>query len=261
MGSVGLNFGSPTSGQGFDVSTTVSAIVANLQAVETPWKNQLTSIGNEDTALTSIGTDLSSLSTAAQALTDFEGVLAGKQGSSSNTDVLALTSAGTTAVAGSHTITVNSVASTASYYSDSVASANDLLTGSFTVTFGTTSYTISASSSGETLDELESTINSANAGVTASVINGASGPELTLVSNTSGAAGNFTISGSLTDTSNGNAAIQLNHVGQTGVDANLTVDGITVTSGSNTVSRNAIQGVTLQLLGAIRIAGAGRDHE
>src|SRR5271154_3628245 len=137
MGSIGLNFGSPTSGQGFDVSTTVSAIVANLQAVETPWKNQLTSLGNEDTALTSFGTDLSSLSTAAQSLTDFEGVLGGKQGSSSNTDVLALTWAGTTAVAGSHTITVNNVASTASYYSDAVANANDLLTGSFTVTFGT----------------------------------------------------------------------------------------------------------------------------
>src|SRR5271163_1692211 len=215
MGSVGLSFGSPTSGQGFDVTTTVAAIVANLDGVETPWKSQLTSLQSQDTALTSIGTDLSTLSTAAQSLTDFEGVLAEKEGSSSDTDVLALTSAGTTAVAGSHTITVNSVASTASYYSDAVASADDLLTGSFTVTFGATTYTISASSGGETLAELESTINSANAGVTASVINGAGGPELTIVSDTSGAAGHFTISGSLTDTTNGNATIKLDHVGQT----------------------------------------------
>src|SRR5277367_673086 len=125
MGSVGLSFGSPTSGQGFDVSTTVSAIVANLDAVETPWKSQLTSLQSEDTALTSIGTDLSTLSTAAQSLTDFEGVLAGKQGSSSNTDVLALTSAAATAVAGSHTVTVGNLASTASYYSDAVNSASD----------------------------------------------------------------------------------------------------------------------------------------
>src|SRR5271170_2188202 len=153
MGSVGLNFGSPTSGQGFDVSTTVSAIVANLQAVETPWKNQLTSLGSEDTALTSIGTDLSSLSTAAQSLTDFEGVLAGKQGSSSNTDVLALTSAGTTAVAGSHTVVVTQLATTASYYSDPVASASDLLTGSFTVTVGGAAHTISAISGGESLSD------------------------------------------------------------------------------------------------------------
>src|SRR5580698_10787771 len=99
MSTVGISFGSPTSGQGFDVSTTVSQIVSTLQAVETPWKNQLTSLQSQDTALTSIGTDLSALSTAAQSLTDFEGVLAAKQGSSSDTDVLSLTSAGTTAVA------------------------------------------------------------------------------------------------------------------------------------------------------------------
>ena len=104
MGSVGLSFGSPTSGQGFDVSTTVASIVSTLQAVETPWKNQLTSLQSQDTALTSIGSDLSALSTAAQSLTDFEGVLTAKQGSSSDTDILSLTSAGPTAVAGSHTV-------------------------------------------------------------------------------------------------------------------------------------------------------------
>jgi len=249
MGSVGINFGSPTSGQGFDVTTTVSAIVANLQAIETPWKNELTTLQSKDTAFTSIGTDLATLSTDTQSLTDFEGVLAAKQGSSSNTNVLSLTSAGTTAVAGSHTVVVNSLATTASYYSGAVANADDLLTGSFTVTFGGVTQTIAASSGGETLDDLESTINSANAGVTASVINGASGPELTIVSNASGSAGNFSISGSLTDTTNGNATIHLDNVGQSGVDASLTVDNIPVTSSSNTVS-NAIQGVTFQLLEA-----------
>ena len=122
MGTVGFSFGSPTSGQGFDVTTTVASIVANLQRRDA-MEDQLTSLQSQDTALTSIGTDLSTLSTAAQSLTDFEGVLAGKQGSSSNTDVLALTSAGTTAVAGSHTVTVNNLASTASYYSDPMRSA------------------------------------------------------------------------------------------------------------------------------------------
>ena len=41
MGTVGLSFGSPTSGAGFDVSSTVAEIVGNLQNVETPWKNQI----------------------------------------------------------------------------------------------------------------------------------------------------------------------------------------------------------------------------
>ncbi len=230
-----------------NVTTTVSAIVANLDAVETPWKSQLTSLQSQDATLTSIGKDLSTLGTAAQALTDFEGVLAGKQGSSSNTDVLALTSAAATAVAGSHTVTVGNLASTASYYSDAVHSASDLLTGSFTVTVAGVTQTISASSGGESLSDLAATINSADAGVTASVVNGSSGAELTIVSNTSGAAGNFTISGTLTDTSKGNATINLDYVGETGEDANLTVDGIQVSSGSNTVT-DAIQGVTFQLL-------------
>lgn len=249
MGSVGLSFGSPTSGQGFDVTTTVSSIVANLKNIETPWQTQLTTLQGEDKVFTSIGTDLSSLSTALSSLTDFQGVLASKEGSSSNTDVLSLTSAGTTAVAGSHTVVVKSLASTASYYSDAVASANDVVTGSFTITSGSNSYTISAGSGGESLTALASTINSADAGVTASLVNGTGGAELTIVSNISGQAGNFSISGTLTDTSNGNATINLNNVGQTGIDASLTVDNIPVTSGSNTVT-NAIQGVTFQLLSA-----------
>ncbi len=249
MGSVGLSFGSPTSGQGFDVTTTVASIVANLDGVETPWKSQLSSLQSQDTALTSIGTDLSTLSTAAQSLTDFQGVLAEKEGSSSDTNVLSLSSAGTTAVAGSHTVVVSQLATTASYYSDSVAAESDLLTGSFTVTVGGATQTISASSGGESLSDLATTINSADAGVTASVVNGSSGAELTIVSNTSGSAGNFTISGALTDTSNGNATVNLDNVGQTGVDAQLTVDNIPVTSGSNTVT-GAIQGVTFQLLSA-----------
>jgi flagellar hook-associated protein 2 len=249
MGSVGLSFGSPTSGQGFDVTTTVSSIVSSLQAVETPWKNQLTTLQTQDTALTSIGTDLASLSTAAQSLTDFEGVLTAKQGSSSDTDILSLSSAGATAVAGSHTVVVSQLASTASYYSDSVVNESDLLTGSFTVTADGTAHTISAGPGGESLSELVATINSADAGVTASVVNGSSGAELTIVSNTSGTAGNFTISGTLTDATNGNATVNLDHVGQAGQDANLTVDGIAVTSGSNTVT-DAIQGVTFQLLEA-----------
>ena len=44
MGAVGLNFGSATSGQGFDVTSTVNQIVTNLQIVETPWKTQLTAL-------------------------------------------------------------------------------------------------------------------------------------------------------------------------------------------------------------------------
>jgi len=104
MGAVGLNFGSPTSGQGFDVSATVGQIVTNLQLVEKPWKDQLTALQSKDTALSSLGTQLSALTSDLQALTDFNGTMAYKTGSSSNTDVLHLSSASANAVAGTHTV-------------------------------------------------------------------------------------------------------------------------------------------------------------
>src|SRR6516225_7595889 len=107
MGTVGINFGPINSGQGFDVASTVNQILAAEQAIEKPWKNQLTNLQAQDTALSKFGTDLASLSTALQSLTDFNGVFASKQGSSSDTSVVALTSASNEAAAGSHTIVVN----------------------------------------------------------------------------------------------------------------------------------------------------------
>src|SRR5580698_3538639 len=116
MSTVGISFGSPTSGQGFDVSSTVSQIIANLQAVETPWNTQLSVLQSQDTALTSIGTDLSTLSSALEPLTGFS-------------DVLSLTSAASDAAAGSYTVTVNDLAQTSSYYSTAIATSDVLGTG------------------------------------------------------------------------------------------------------------------------------------
>ena len=76
MGTVGLNFGAATSGQGFDVASTVTQIQASEQAIETPWKTQLTALQAQDAIFTSLGSDLSTLTTSLQALTDFEGAFA-----------------------------------------------------------------------------------------------------------------------------------------------------------------------------------------
>jgi flagellar hook-associated protein 2 len=245
MGTVGISFGSPTSGQGFDVSSTVSQIVANLQAVETPWNTQLTTLQSQDTVLTSLGTDMNTLSNAVDALTNFQGVLAEKEGSSSNESVLELTSASSTAVAGSHTISVTSLAQTASWYSDPV-SPTDTLSGtlSFTSASGTQTINIDAADDDTTLATLAGAINSGSYGVTASVISDGTNQLLSIVSNSSGAAGNFTVSASVTDASNN--TINFTQA-QTGEDAQFSVDGISATSSSNTVS-NVIPGVTFQLL-------------
>jgi flagellar hook-associated protein 2 len=217
MGAVGLSFGSPTSGAGFNVSETVSQIVANLQNVETPWKNQLSSLQSQDAAISNLGSLISSLSNDVSQLTDFQGILAQKTGSSSNTSVLQLTAATSSATAGSHAVTVNGLAQTSSGYLAEVASASDALSGSITLQVGNgktetivigsapasgaaahTIYTGSANGD-NTLSALASAINSSGVGISASILTDATGSRLSLVSGTSGANGNIAaIANSLT---------------------------------------------------------------
>ena len=244
MGTVGLSFGSATSGQGFDVASTVTQIQASEQAIEAPWKTQLTALQAQDTVLSSLGSDLATLTTSLQALTDFTGVFSEKQGSSSNTDLLSLTSASLTASAGSHTIVVNSLAQTSSQVSGAIADPNDTLSGSLTIQGHT--FNVDSADNDTTLASLASAINSAGIGVKANVITDSNGSRLSLVSGTSGAAGELSVSGSLSGVASGSIPFS---VSQEGKDGSLTVDGVAITTGSNTVS-NAIPGVTFQLLGA-----------
>ncbi len=136
MGTVGLAFGSPTSGAGFNVSSTVAEIVSNLQNVETPWNNQLTALESQDTVISNLGTLFSNVSTDMSALTDATGILAEKEGSSSDTNVLELTAATSAATAGTHTVVVNSLAQTSSGYMAEIANSSDTLSGSITLQVG-----------------------------------------------------------------------------------------------------------------------------
>jgi flagellar hook-associated protein 2 len=194
MGTVGLDFGSPTSGAGFNVSSTVAEIVGNLQKVETPWQTQLTSLESQDTAISSLGSLLSNVSTDISQLTDLQGILAQKEGSSSDTNVLELTAATSSATAGTHTVVVNSLAQTSSGYLAEIAKSSDTLSGSVTLKVGSgTAHTITLSSSDNTLTGLASAINSSGVGITASVLTDATGSRLSLVSGTSGANGNIAV--------------------------------------------------------------------
>jgi flagellar hook-associated protein 2 len=240
MGTVGLSFGAATSGQGFDVATTVTQIQASEQAIETPWQDQLTALQAQDSVFTSLGSDLSTLTTTLQTLTDVDGVFSEKQGSSSDTDLLSLTSASSTAVAGSHTIVINNLAQTSSEVSTAITDPSDTLSGNVTIQ----GYEFDVDSSDNTLATLSAAINSADIGVSASVITDASGSRLSIVSATSGAAGQLNMSSSLSGAESGSISFQ---TGEVGKDASLTVDGVSITSPSNTVT-NAISGVSFQLL-------------
>jgi flagellar hook-associated protein 2 len=246
MGTVGLSFGSPTSGAGFDVSSTVAAIVSNLQNVETPWKTQLTSLQNQDAAISSLGTLFSNLSNDLSQLTDLQGIMAQKTGSSSDTNVLELTGATSSAVAGTHTVEVTSLAQTSSGYLAPVSSASSKLSGSITLQVGAsgTPQTITLTSSDNTLAGLASAINSSGVGVIASVLTDSSGSRLSLVSGTSGAKGNIAI------TSNSIAAAASATLAYTGTAGT----GTTPSSGTLAAAANAGDVLT----GSIQIAvGSG----
>jgi len=218
MGTVGLNFGSPTSGAGFDVSTTVASIVSNLKNVETPWNTQLTSLASQDTAISSLGTLFSNLSNDMSSLTDAEGILSEKEGSSSDENVLTLTAADSTAIAGTHTVEVANLAQTSSGYMAPIANPDDTLSGLITLQVGASGkpQTITLDPTNDTLAGLASAINSSGVGIDASVLTDASGSRLSLVSGTSGADGNITISANtIADTSN-STATTLNYSGAAG---------------------------------------------
>jgi flagellar hook-associated protein 2 len=229
-------------GTGIDVNAFVQAALANDQANITQLQNQQGNINAQSKALTQITSDLNALQSAVFTLKDPLGILAAQSATSSNTAVLTA-SASSVAEAGTHTITVNNLATTSSYFTDPVGSSSAALgTGSFQLQVGSASpVTVTIDSTNNTLDQLVASINNLGIGVRASAINDANGSRLALVSETTGAPGDITVSGNTTSLNFTKAV--------TGTNASLVVDGVPISSTSNAVS-GVINGVTINLTAA-----------
>jgi len=227
------------SSPGIDVTSAVSAAITAARAPETAWQNQLTLLQNQTSAINQIETALSNLDNDVQALNSITGPLSARTVASSNSSVVTA-SAASGSTTGNHVVVVNNLATTASWASGVYANATTALpAGSFTINTGSGSTTITTTGT-QTLTDVANQINGDNLGLTASVVNDASGSRLAIVANTTGAAANFTISG---DTGFGFAQAA------TGKNASLTVDGISIASASNTVT-GAVPGLTLNLQSA-----------
>lgn len=229
-----------SSSAGFSVSTIVNEVIQSQRSTgETEWQTEETNFTNQSSALTQLGTQLQSLLTSVHALGDATGSLNARTTSVSDSDVLSA-SASAGAAVGNHSITVTSLASTASFYSNELASSSTTFTaGTLSIQVGSgTATSITVDSTDNTLAGLADAINNQKLGVDASVVTDAGGARLMLVSQASGAAGNITITSNTT-------GLTLNR-GATGADAALTVDGVPVDSASNSVTVN---GLTLNLLG------------
>lgn len=234
-------------GQGIDVTSFVQAAEAAAQANITNVENEQTGISNDTSALSTITSNLTSLQSAVSALTDPLGVVSSQVATSSNPNVLTAT-ATSAAVAGTHSISVTSLATTSSFYSDSVATSSTPLATGDTITIsagGNQVASVTVNSSNNTLAGIAAAINNSTTAVQASVINDANGARLAIVSTASGAPGNLAITGSLHNTNN--STINLNQAAA-GLNAVLTVDGVPISSATNTAS-GVINGVTLNLAG------------
>jgi flagellar hook-associated protein 2 len=169
-----------------------------------------------------------------------------KKASSSNDAVVSAT-AGSNAAAGSHSITVTSLAQAATQASTGFSSpTSNIRQGTLNITVGTTTTPITIDGTNNTLDGLKNAINASGAAVTASIVQvDATTYRLVVSGKNTGTANTVTIDESGLTT--GSDPLPGFTVTQAATNAVLDVDGITgINRSTNTVS-DVITGVTLDL--------------
>jgi len=212
-------------GNGIDVNSIVSQIQAQESGQLTVWQQEQDQLQTQAGDLTSINSDLQSLATAAQALADPAGTFSAMSATSSEPGILTAT-AQASASAGNHTVVVSTLASLGAVYTDSFASGNTSILpsgangGDLQLQVGGAgggTYDIPVTSgSNDTVGTLADFINQQseanNWGVTATVLNDATGVRLAIYSQATGtplAISNNTVTGVLStgDVANADASI------------------------------------------------------
>ena len=261
-------------GSGLDIDGLVASLVA---AEQVPAESRLNA---REARITSLSTSFSS---AKSAVSDFESAtnklaLAStfSQFTTSSSDTTKATiSATSSATLGSYQLAVTNLASAQTLASGTFSATSDTLgTGTLTIAIGTPSYSgstyssfsqtssvdITIDSSNNTLAGVRDAINNAGAGVNASILKNGDNYQLLLVSEDTGLSKSMSISvsgdsvGGDTD-NDGLSQLAFNSSGSqltqyaAGANANFSINGLAVSSASNTVT-DVIDGVTLNLLTA-----------
>jgi len=274
-------FGTITS-QGVGSNIDIAGIVSKLMAIERIPLNRLdekkTSFDARISALGSIKGKLSTLQSSLSGLKNGTSLLAAKAQSSDTAIVKATGTSG--AIAGNYSIEVSQLAQSQKLVATGQADATAAIgVGTLSIDIGTISggtfdavtgkytgagytanaggpYNITIDSTNNTLEGIRDAINTANIGVTATIVNdgNATTPyRLVLSSTDSGAnqsirvavAGDASLSTLLSHDPAGTQNLSQTVTAQ---DATFKVDGISITKSSNTVT-DVIQGVTLELTG------------
>jgi flagellar hook-associated protein 2 len=241
-----VSFGSGF-GSGLDFRAIVDAIlnaerqpIRKIQARIDTFSKAKNSYSEVGKLLDELSSKLSQIKTGA--------TFGGKSASLSNADAPLSVQAGASASAGTYEINVTQIAQAQRNKSVTFSDKDSPLVndGTLTITSGNNdpiTIEVSAATGNNSLQAIADSINQADQGVSASIINDGSGAILIVRSKATGTANGLTIS----DTTN----LDLDAAGsvlQAAQNATLTVDGIAISSQSNTVS-NAITGVSLTLAG------------
>jgi flagellar hook-associated protein 2 len=245
-------------GSGIDINGLISKLMTAEQAPLTLLQNQQSADQAQISAFGSVSSALSSLQTAAQALetTSANSAFSTMTATPGDSTVLTAT-AGAGAAAGSYTISVTNLASNQIVRSNAAYTTTDTFnTGTLAVKVNGTTTNVVIGSANNTLAGIAQAINTANAGVTATVLNDGTTNHLVLSSNSSGTTGAIQVAVTQTGTGATQNLTDFNYAGsntatmvqaQAAANAQLSLNGTTVTRSSNTIS-DVISGVTLNLL-------------
>jgi flagellar hook-associated protein 2 len=270
---------SPGVGSNLDVNGIINQLMAieqqplvKLATKEASYQAKLSAVGSIKGALSTLQSSISALTRAS--------TFAGSYKASSTDSTIASASATSTASKGSYSIAVQQLAKEQKLRTSATYTGSKAVMGSgkITIQFGTSTpaptdsapsttfaanpdkaaTTINIDPAKNTLLDVRDAINTANAGVTASIVNDGSGYRLSISANDTGTANSLKISVEDADGDNTDAAglsalafdpttTRNMKISQAAADALFSIDGIPIVKSSNTVA-DAIEGVSLSLV-------------
>ena len=268
---------SPGIGSNLDINGIVSQLMALEQRPLTALSTKEAKFQAQISALGSLKSAITALQTAASSLTPSTGSTASLKFTTNKTSIadttIATATATSSAVAGNYSLDVTSLAKAqrlTSVANPALGTGDRTLTieigsvagsglsgvgggGLFTRKEDTTAINVAIGSGVTTLAGVRDAINAANSGVTATMVTSGTNSYLSLTSNGMGTGNVIQITGDMPslnyDPSTNSATGLVQNVGDDASDAVLKINGIDVTSSSNTIT-SAVDGLSITLLKA-----------
>ncbi|MGE8097946.1 flagellar filament capping protein FliD [Pseudomonas fluorescens] len=245
-------------GSGLDIGSIVTALVnSDKSAKQTQITTQTSLNTSKISGVGSLKSALAAYQAAMDKLNSSTSPAFGGFAATSSTPATLTVTSDNTAVNGTYNIKVNNLATGSKVASASFAggATSAIPTGTLQISQNGTAYNV-AIPSGATLQSTRDAINTTLTakGITANIVTDSNGSRLVIGSTTTGAGSDLTVSGIAGLAIDGTQVMGANPsasssgtIGALATDASLTIDGLTVTSKTNTVSQ-AVGGLSMTLV-------------